>query len=160
MLEIFFTYRAIIQYALLLIALIVTFRIGAWPERLSATAIAGMTLVDLAYHQTFASGIVSIRAYPFHLGLDLAGFAALLAIALQANRIYPLWLTAFQLISVLIHLLREVDPEVQPAAYVTLYVLPYYAMILTLLGGTVKHRIQEHRSGRYRSWRSSSPPDP
>ena len=157
MLEFLLIYRAVIQYALLIVALAFTFRIGAWPERLSAATLAGMTLADLAYHQAQAIGLIAIQAYPFHFGLDLAGLLAILAIALQANRIYPLWLTALQLISVLIHLLREVDPNVQPAAYVMLYVLPYYVMILTVTGGTMAHWLRERQSGPYRSWRTSSP---
>ena len=51
------------------------------------------------------------------LAVDAALLLALTAVALKSDRYWPLWAAGFQLLGVVIHIARIVDPIVLPHAY-------------------------------------------
>jgi hypothetical protein len=81
----------------------------------------------------------------------LAGFAA---IALNANRNYPLWAAGFQLVAVGSHLVRGLVDSVSPIAYAILAVGPSYCQLALLFAGLLRHRARLRRYGPYRDWRA------
>lgn len=142
--------------AVLAIALAAALRWGETPERLCVAALAGMPAADAVYHFAVGRGSFYESVDIGHLVIDSFAAAALLLIALNANRIYPLWIAAFQLISVLAHFAREMSATVAGLAYAYLAYVPFHLEVATLLLGIALHAKRVRRMGTYRSWRTSS----
>lgn len=146
-------------YALILALVLATgwlaFRRGGPPERLAAAIIVGWIVSDAIYHVLFGpSGFASVD--PVHLVLDSAELAAILWLALRANRMWPLWAAAAQLICVTGHLAALIEPGGMQRAYWAMTQLPQYIQLTALLCGAVAHARRERRlGGPYRSWRYS-----
>ncbi|MBX9728519.1 MAG: hypothetical protein K2X31_06400 [Sphingopyxis sp.] len=73
--------------------------------------------------------------------VDLAVLAAMWGIALTSDRFWPYWVTAWQLIAVLVHLQMVIFANILPSAYgyVTMYLA--FPMVLLMLAAAVRHRI-------------------
>lgn len=133
-------------------------RWGEAPERSCAATLFVMTYGDAAYHTLLGQGPVYGTVDLWHLIIDLGTAAAFIGIALQANRVYPLWLAAFQLVSVFSHFARELTETFPKLAYGLMTYVPYYVLLLILAGGLWSHAQRRNRHGPYRSWRASSSP--
>jgi hypothetical protein len=141
---------------LLLVA--ASLRWGAGPERICAAVIAAMDVGDRIYHLVVGRGTIYASVDVGHLVSDLLAAAIFITVALRANRVYPLWLSAFQLVSVVSHFARQMDSKVGILAYAVMNYAPYNLILLTLAGGIWAHARRETRYGPYRSWRTSSNP--
>src|SRR5690606_37232759 len=115
-----------LNMALLAITLAASLRWGAAPERLCAAVIVGMQGADAALHAIAGRGAFYHSVDVGHLAIDLLAALAFHHIAVNANRIYPLWLAAFQLISVLAHFARQASDTVAGLAYAYLGYGPFY----------------------------------
>lgn len=144
-----------LDMALLALLLAAALRWGASPERLCASVPVGMEAMDAVYHALAGRGAVYLSVDVGHLVIDSLAAAALLAVALNANRYYPLWMVAFQLISVLAHFAREASTAVAGLAYAYLAYGPFYLELAVALVGIALHARRVRRAGTYRSWRAS-----
>ncbi|HYD23273.1 MAG TPA: hypothetical protein VEB68_00635 [Croceibacterium sp.] len=125
---------------------------GGPPERFAAAVIVGWILSDAGYHVAFGpSGFDTVD--PVHLVLDGAELAAIIWLALRANRLWPLWAAAAQLICVSGHLAALIEPGGMRRAYWALTQLPQYIQLIALLLGAAAHARRQRRWGTYRSWR-------
>lgn len=70
------------------------------------------------------------------LALDIVLFASLLLVALRANRFWPYWITALQLIAIGAHGARAIDPTMVPIVYARITGQIAYPMCLVLVIGT------------------------
>jgi uncharacterized membrane protein len=142
----------LIQMAMIAGALLVAFRKGAAPERLAAAIIGTWMGVDVSYHMLFGPSGFD-RVDPVHLILDTVVLVAITTIALRANRIWPLWAAAAQLICVTGHLAIVVQPEGIRRAYWAMTQIPPFIQLFALLLGAAAHSRRKRRWGPYRSWR-------
>ena len=149
-----------LNMALLAVTLAASLRWGAGPERLCAAVIVGMQGADAVLHAVADRGAVYHSVDAGHLAIDVSAALAFLVIAVNANRIYPLWIAALQLISVLAHFARQASETIAELAYAYLAYGPFYLEILVALGGIALHARRVRRTGTYRSWRTSSSPSP
>jgi uncharacterized protein YjeT (DUF2065 family) len=125
---------------------------GGPPERITAAVIVSWALADTVYHLIFGpSGFQSVD--PVHVVLDGSELVAVMWLALKANRVWPLWVAAAQLICVLGHIGAFVYPHGMRRAYWAMTQLPQYIMLTALLLGALAHVRRVRRVGRYRSWR-------
>ena len=131
-------------------------RWGATPERICAATLFTVTVADPAYHFLIGHGAIYRSVDIGHLVMDVVVAAIFVAVALRANRVYPLWLAAFQLVSVLSHFAREVTDFFPMRAYGFMSFGPYYFILLILAGGIALHARRSRYVGPYRSWRRSS----
>ena len=145
-----------LNIALLAIALIAALRWGASPERVSVSVLVAMPVADAVYHLIVDRGAFYQSVDIGHLVIDSVAALSLLALAANANRIYPLWMAAFQVISVLAHFAREASVAVAGLAYAYLAYGPFYFELVALLTGIALHARRQRRRGTYRSWRTSS----
>lgn len=129
-------------------------RWGAGPERALAGVLVWFHVADAINHAIFGWQIAS-GVDLGHLVIDGVALAVSLGTALFANRIYVLWFAAFQLISVLAHLARDVASGTATAAYLIMAIAPSYFQIILLACGIWMHRRRVLRYGPYRSWRIS-----
>ena len=132
-------------------------RWGGGPERVLAGVLVWFKVSDALNHRLFEIEDHFMTVDTGHLVIDLVALAVALAVALRANRVYPLWFAAFQLLAVMAHLARDVAQGAAPIAYAVMYIGPSYCQIIVLAVGIWCHRRRVIRHGPYRSWRSSSP---
>lgn len=124
---------------------------GDKPERLVAIFIVVGVLADRVGHAFFDYGDF-LRFSPLRLALDCAQFGAFLFVALKANRVWPLWIAASQLLAIM--------GGLGPLAYVAAHTQAYWALTqmpifvqLTALGlGTAAHSRRFRHFGAYNSW--------
>jgi hypothetical protein len=120
------------------------FRGGA-PERLVA-----LFMVVAAV----ATGLMSPQGPPDFtrlvralLMIDLAFLVAVMAVALFADRYWPLWIAALQLTTLAVHGVRVYDPTLVPYAYAWTVAKAAYLMLFLLIAGVWRHEART-RSGR------------
>lgn len=112
---------------------------GGPDERIAASAIA------LA---AFASPFVKARGYAgLELGLvlvDLGLFITLSAIALRSRAFWPMWAAGFQLCGLAGHLAAAKSTSIVPAAYAETLAVWAYAVMASLVVGTLMEGQQRH----------------
>jgi|GEM_PF-164535 len=137
--------------------------LGGAPERVGAAiyviAVLLTHVAASAVARPFSSMEVGI------LIVDATMLIALLALALTAARLWPIWATALHVIATGGHAVKLVDSTVIPWAYAFVLAFWSYPMLLLLVLGTWNHQRRVARFGADRSWSSSSdrwdrrPPD-
>ena len=125
---------------------------GGPPERFAAVVMAGWVLTDAVYHLIFGPSGFD-RVDPWHVFLDITILGFLMWLALRANRIWPLFVAAAQLLSVTGHIAVLVQPDGMRRAYWAMTQLPQYIQLTALLAGAWAHARREKLLGPYRSWR-------
>lgn len=135
-------------------------RWGAGPERICMTTLFAVTFGDPVYHYLVERAPIYGSVDIGHLVIDVGVAVVFVAVALRANRVYPLWLAAFQLVSVLSHFAREVTDSFPKLAYGLMTYGPFYIILAIMTGGLIFHAKRTKYLGPYRSWRSSSIPSP
>jgi hypothetical protein len=149
-------YTTYIQLGLFLVLAGFALRRGAGPERASAAAFFLMYLLDYPYHWLFEEarwGQVDMG----HALIDGVAAALMILTAVWANRIYTLFLAAFQLLSLSSHFARGLENDVHGLAYAVMIIWPSYLVIATIAIGLVFHRRRVRDYGNYRSWRHEAP---
>lgn len=142
----------LIQLLLFVAALIVAAQLGGPPERMATAIVAIWAGSDLTYHLLFGPSGFD-RVDPVHLVLDGGELMAITWLALSANRFWPLWAAAAQLICVSGHLAIALQPDGLRRAYWAMTQLPPFVQLFALVLGAAAHARRERRCGPYRSWR-------
>jgi len=131
---------------------------GAGPEKASSAALLVFLAQDPidAWLGTHGFDYVSVALRDLVMDCVVAG--VLLAIALRANRIFTLWMAAWQMMAVLSHVGRFGSSSSAGLAYSILMYVPSYLLLITLALGLVAHERRVKRHGEYRSWWNDCPP--
>lgn len=132
--------------------LLFALRRGEQPERLVAVLLVTGVLVDRLNHALFGEP-AWFTINPGHLVIDFWSFVALLWVALRANRGWPLWVCALQVIVLLGHIAKLWDLNVVRRAYWVMTQLPLFLQMLAVVIGTRAHTRRARRIGWYHSWR-------
>lgn len=126
---------------------------GGAPERITAAIfLAGVALTR------FAASLGAQRWSSLEIGIllvDSAMLLALLAIALKADRFWPMWVVALHLLATAGHAVRLADPTVMRWGYAFALAFWSYPMLVILAGGTWCHQRRLARQGTDRSWSPS-----
>lgn len=153
--------RAYLLHAVLVVLFVQALRRGAAPERILTTTLLGMLVFDRIYHLMTGGRAVLIMGVNLgHFGIDAIGLAIFLTVALRANRSYPLWIGAAQLIAFSSHIYPLMDRDVHWAAYLAMSIMPSYVQTMAMGLGLIAHMRRQKTPGSYRSWRTSSLPIP
>ena len=153
-----FPFRFAFQTALFVGLAIWAARKGGGPERACGWSFLAMAVADRSYHFLVSARVELETVDSWHFALDLGLLAALVPIALRANRLYPLGLAACQIIAVNAHIARDAFTQITPIAYYVMYVVPSYAQLVILACGIWAHVQREEKYGPYRDWRMSPRP--
>ncbi len=84
--------------------------------------------------------------------IDVGLFGCLAGLALVADRFWPMWLAALQLVAVASHGIRAYDPTLPPLGYWLIAGKIAYPMLMVLLLGTLRHRQRKFRGFPEYSW--------
>jgi len=147
-------YRVVAQDYLAWTICLAAFIWGAGPER--AVAFVWLLLfeiIDGIYHVVSDAGYHLTNVDLFHAALDGVAGIAWISIALFANRNYPLWVAAMQVLAMTAHLARGLVEAVSPIAYLTMVVAPGWFQLIFLGIGLSRHVLRKRKFGPYRDWR-------
>ena len=128
--------------------------LGGAPERIGAAIIAIGSVLSLEAVSGPIGRFASVEVGVFLV--DVAALVAFLVLALRAERFWPLWVAAFQVIGTAGHAVKLVDPAVIPRAYAFILALWTYGMLLAVVLGTWNHRRRLARNGADPSWSTFS----
>lgn len=138
--------RYTLQIMLLILVTAYAVRRGGKPERTAAFILVGLPLADLLYHSLSGDQGSYHTVDMVHAAIDLVALAAMIWLALRADRFWTLWLGALQLIATLSHLIRALEVEMHPVAYAIFIRGPFWGqMILVALGTWLYARRQRQR---------------
>lgn len=123
---------------------------GGHPERLVAVMLLAAAGATVLAYSPFQRRFVSVE-YGV-LAVDLVLLVTLCAIALYANRYWPLGIASLHLAAMIAHLGKLLEYSMSGWGYAFLLKLWAYPMLLTLVLGTMRHRQRVNRYGVDRSW--------
>jgi hypothetical protein len=126
---------------------------GGGPERAGAAILFAAFLVDEIYHMVAGPHQFEIFD-PFELAIDLFSLAAFAALAVRANRLWPIWAAALQVVAVVGQFSAMSGAGMQ-RAYWAMTEAPVLMGVITLLVGLVAHLLRQRRLGSYPDWRLS-----
>lgn len=155
MLELMWQLKSEAQWLILMLTVLLALWRGAGPERQVAGTFLTMFFVDRLYHAVFEGGRFYLRVDVGHILIDLVVLGAFIAIALRANRVYPIWLASLQLMTLVSHIVRALSPAIINGVYAILMFAPSYLEVLTFGLGVGLHIRRQRKYGPYRSWRHS-----
>ena len=89
---------------------------------------------------------------PVAVIIDVLGSLSFGALSLYARRAWPIWATAFQILSLTSHFAQGVDPAKHPGIYVVMKSGPTFLVLVALLIGTIFHRRRLRAQGSDAAW--------
>lgn len=138
--------------AVLLLLLCLAWRRGGQPERWVAISLA-LTFFLLLGARGLTGSPQFTTLDPVLFTIDTSALALLVWVALRANRWWPLWCSALQLIVVVGHLAKLLEIKGMPGVYWGMTTLPIYGEYLLLLFGIAAHVRRRQKLGSYPDWR-------
>lgn len=111
-------------------------RCGRWPERIGLTIIAVGSIATALVGRGDLWKATEIGI----LAVDVVVLGAFILIVGLTDRFWPLWVSAFQLVSVTSHLARLLKPSTLPLAYAFAEQVWGYVMIAVIMGSVVWQR--------------------
>lgn len=116
---------------------------GGLPERIAAVTMFAGCFLTLAVNSPlsvrYASAEIAI------LAVDAAMLGIFATLALRSDRYWPLWVTALQLLVVLAHVAKLIDPEMLRNGYGFVMAVWSYPQLLAIALGTRAHDRQRTR---------------
>jgi len=123
---------------------------GGPPERIGVTILVAGSYLTMAAASAFHTGFRSVEVGI--LIVDLLCLAAFLALALRADRFWPLWVAALHAIGTAAHAVKSFDPDIVSRTYAFMLAIWAYPMILLMIAGTWRHQERLLQLGADRSW--------
>ncbi|MEI9851558.1 MAG: hypothetical protein WDN24_12755 [Sphingomonas sp.] len=130
-------------------------RCGGAPEAIVGAIVLAGLVADPVLHLLLRARFETVD--PTHLVLDIGRFTGFAAVALLANRFWPVWISAFQLLAVGAHIAKAMDLAIHPVVYAAMGVMWSYGMLAVLILATHYHRRLLARGATRRSWSVFSP---
>lgn len=129
---------------------------AAAPERILTGLLCAMIGADRIYHAISPTPILWGHTDLVHVGIDAAMLACTGVVAIYANRVYPLWIGAAQIIALSGHAYRLTLSRINEFAYDMMVMLPSYIQLIAMALGLAFHMSRRRKLGSYPSWRRSS----
>lgn len=123
---------------------------GGAPERIGTTILVVFSLLTTVAISSADASYTSVETGV--LVVDLICSAAFLALAMRADRFWPLWVAALQILGTAGHGIKFVDPEILRRTYAIFIIVWSYPMIALFVVGTWRHRARVARFGFDNPW--------
>lgn len=158
MLDLFNAYRGDVQHIASVFLALAIWRLGGAPERWLIAIFVATMVIPVRAFEWLHMGQIAFGTYAWaYVALDIVAGIGFVAVALNANRNYPLWVAGFQLVAISAHAVKVLVDTVSPLAYLILASGPSYCQLALILGGFVRHRMRLRTFGPYRAWRAPLP---
>lgn len=131
-------------------------RCGGGPERIIGATILATVVADPILHLALSVRFVSVD--PTHLIVDVARLGAFTLVALRANRFWPIWLAALQMLALGAHLTREMELSIHPVVYAVMKAMWSYGIVILLIFVTRHHQRLIASGVTRKSWSTFSQP--
>ena len=155
----FITLALVLYKGVILATVALALRKGDEPEQLTALVMMTALFADWINHRLLGTpNYFTIN--PGHFVLDGWMLIVLVWIALYANRGWPLWIGALQLIAVAGHMAKLFDVSAIRRGYWAMVAVPGYVQLVVLWIGLAAHIRRVERIGRYAAWRPRLPEPP
>ncbi len=158
LLDLFNTYRVVVQHTAALLLAAAIWRWGGSPERWLIGIFVSTAVLPvyplLWLHVVLSNEEVLLQVW---FVIDMIAAGLFILVALNANRNYPLWIAGFQLVALVAFVVQALVDAVSPLAAAILIIGPSYGILLVLAAGFLRHHRREQRSGPYREWRLGPP---
>ncbi len=143
------SYLMVIAITLLVVALAAAR--GGRPEQFCAAIIAGELATDFVL--MLALGPRSFRTFDgSRMLIDVIVAALFIAIAMRANRVYPLAIAASQIVAIIASVAVLLASDGRSQAFWAMTQLPIFLQLVLLAAGTAAHRMRLSRIGPYNCW--------
>jgi hypothetical protein len=122
---------------------------GGAPEKVVAAAFMA------AAAATYVAWPLHSRYHNIEFGLlliDAGLLVVLVAVALWANRFWPIWIASFQFFALLVHIAKAYQQDVLPIVYFATTSRIAYPMLAMLVIGTACHFQRVRRYGADPDW--------
>jgi hypothetical protein len=123
--------------SLLLFSCIIAWFRGGDPEKKAATMLFSAATLSWLVVDHGATMFSQIEWRLFIVDFMLA--VALLILAISADRYWPMWLTALQIVSLLMHPAFGLSQSKMAFAYAVAVIAWSYPMLIILIVGTIRH---------------------
>jgi len=123
---------------------------GGAPERAVGVAMLTAYIATLFSHSEFAIRFTQVETGV--LSIDIALMALLMAVALKADRGWPMLVAGLHLTTVGAHAVRLIEPSMIEVTYAVMLSMWSYPMVLALAVGTWRHRTRLRAIGYDRDW--------
>jgi len=123
---------------------------GGAPERCGALVFVLMALLQYTGRLFFERVFDAVD--PLAVTVDVVALSGFTLIALQANRTWPFFIAAMQLLSCASHFGRDISSKVEPLVYALLAYGPTTAAIAVLLIGVLAHLARVRRGFIIPGW--------
>jgi peptidoglycan/LPS O-acetylase OafA/YrhL len=144
--------RLFFTSVILLLVLFLALRRGGEPERYVAIALVLALGVSVTNRLVF--GNPTFRGFqPILFTLECGSLVSFGFIALLANRVWPLWVAALQLLVVVAHIAKLVGIGGLAGVYWAMTTVPSYLQVVVLLIGIGAHTRRIKSVGDYLDWR-------
>jgi hypothetical protein len=135
--------------------LILTFLRGGAPERvlagvLMAAALCSGICIRLVHHLSHEDCWIFVA-------VDIVAFMLMLVVALKANRVYPLWIGAIELVMLISHLWRLSFLQALPHAHTMLHGIAAITQLLVLAVGLAAHMRRDRSQAAAINWIGKMP---
>lgn len=127
---------------------------GGAPERTGAMLMFVASVLTIVGATPFSERFTGVEQGLFTI--DLALFCALIALAIYADRFWPLWTAGFHLMSVMAPIAYAVAPTGLRYAYALAQGFFAYPAVLAMVVGVATHQRTLRRHGADNSWMSFS----
>lgn len=127
---------------------------GGAPERITGASLLAAMILTRVLLSRYAVRFVGVEWGVFTV--DVVLLTVLLAVALFADRFWPLWVVALHALGTTAHLLRLLDGEVIRFAYAVLTAMWAYPIMVLLAAGTARHQRRLRFAGRDPDWSSGT----
>ncbi|MGX7894270.1 hypothetical protein [Tsuneonella sp. HG222] len=141
----------VLTYAFALISIATALLFGGAPERIGGLVVLSMAVLQTLMH------IVHPQFYhdvdPVSVVIDVFLFVNLLALAIYAERLWPVWGASLQILSLSAHFARALHFEMPEMVYGLMKAIPTLFFQLALIVGTINHRRIVKRLGSDVAWK-------
>lgn len=133
---------AVLQLILLLLVFIAAFSCDGLPERYVAGSFLSAMLLDRIAH-SIPFMVANLNFAVWHLILDLLLLASLIAVAIKADRFWPMFVVSAQLVALVALALQAMGIGSQPLVWAIISQAPtWLAIALTFFGILYRRRGQ------------------
>lgn len=123
---------------------------GGAPERATASCFAVGFIATMASYSALPVRFTTVETAVALI--DVVMLVAILAIALKADRLWPMLVAGLQLDIVMVHALKAIDADVMRSIYAIMMTVWAYPQLILLVIGIARHRTRLRKLGYDRSW--------